>query len=560
MYTISKSKSLPILPPQSNPNLPHSSSSLQEPPPPSGLPPKLLSTTYLTSISTKETDDISFAHNQLSTITYKKKLRQYYGLQPWKRSVPSPSVIPTHRIVSSIRKSSKNVLPKQIDWANQQYFTSSQINKFMDCAHILKRIQTSSSQPLMKADSFNSNVNQLAKNSILMSIMKEEQKKLRVKANQIQHALSHSMIQLDKDIELFNKYKDDKIQSKEIFMKKFNEINSQNKKLGDINKMFTQEHKIILDDMENVIRNILTIKYYVEFVNELLGRGTITKELFKEWKTKLDLKGNREHALEKYANTIINTFWFYFDKSSIDHDKGDSLSKLFDISHNTEDNEKFLNAFKRSEDNILYYIKHKDEYDTMRTSINLSLDKTISPLYKNHAFTNEQLNILNKELQGVLNEIESINKRKNACKDQMNFMNELLIDLYEEVENKEAGKILLAEVAYNKLNKAIKLKENEVNKWMDMLDIMENDSLFRMCAEEKRERNKKLSYLREKEMNANKIKNKVQEITMKMEKVVIKGRGRYRTPVPPNIIKQRHKSMKMKLQQEKPNEYEGLHY
>ena len=558
MNIISKSKSLPILPPQSKHN--PQQTSLQEPPTPSGLPPKLFSTTYLTSISTKETDDISFAQNQLSTITYKKKLRQYYGLQPWKRSVPSPNIVPTHRIVSTIRKSSKNILPKQINWANQQYFTSSQINKFMDCAQILKRIQTSSSQPLMKVESFTSNINQITKNSILMSIMKEEQEKLKVKETQIQKALSQSMIQLDKDIEMFNKYKDDKMQSKEVFMKKFNEINSKNKKLGDISKMFTQEHKIILDDMENVIRNILTIKFYVEFVNELLGRGSITKELFKEWKSKLDLKGNREHALEKYASTIINTFSFYFDTSSIDNNKRESLSKLFDISHNAEDNEKFLNAFKRSEDNILYYIKHKDEYDQMRTSIHLSLDKTISPLYRNYSFTNEQLNILNKELQDVLNEIDMINKRKNACKDQMKFMSELLIDLYEEIEHKEGGKILLPEVAYNKLNKAIKSKEHEVNKWMDMLDELENDSLFRMCVEEKRERNKKLSYLREKEINANKIQNKVKEITMKMEKVVIKGRGRYTTPVPPNIIKQRHKSMKIKLEQQKPNEYEGLNY
>jgi hypothetical protein len=81
-----------------------------------------------------------------------------------------------------------------------------------------------------------------------------------------------------------------------------------------------------------------------------------------------------------------------------------------------------------------------------------------------------------------------------------------------------------------------------------------------MCVEEKRGRKKKLSYLREKEMKANKIQNKVKEITMKMEKVIIKGRGRYTTPVPPNIIKQRHKSMKIKLEQQKPNEYEGLNY
>lgn len=498
------------------------------------LHPDFTSSTFLTS----STDDISFASNQVEKINKKIFLQEYYHKKPWNKDSNNNIFLENGKSnFMLLNEVKKKLLRKQslkdINWHTHRYFNENQFNKVLDASHIVKQHETRKEvvEPYIDIHTYKKQSKEICINNMLISILNEERTKIQQKQQSMTNALVQSHSDLDNDMSLFDSFKDDmrkQTKENEIYLSK---VALYNRQLLEVKKKCMQDHRLILDEIEKTIRQIITQKYYAVFVHSLLGNGH--RFIHSNVPDKIEIKYNREIELTEYAEQIYNDMKFIVNNTS----------KAIDMDVDTE---KIINIFDQSENNIIRLIKLKEEYDIERNNIILANRSTIDELQKKYELHEQEYNACVSEVDDLKKQINDAHNNANVDEFLLNAMN-YVVELDEAIvgapfkskDNLPKMK-LLNEILDRSVSRLRKLECN-INAYLQEIDMneKENSELFNKCIEERKKANKLLRYFKEKELLSAKQNEQAKNLHSKLKLFVFKGRKKYAGPVPLHILKHR---------------------
>ena len=500
------------------------------------------STTFLTS----STDDVSFAANQIQKINKKMFLQEYYHKKPWNKDSNNNIFLENGKsnfmLLHEIKKKllHKHSL-KDINWHSQRYFNEKQLNKVLDASHIVKQHETRKEtvEPYIDIHTYKQQSKEICVNNMLINILNEERNKINQKQQAISNALVRSHNDLDNDISLFDSFKDDmrkQTKQNEIYLSK---VSLHNKQLLDMKKKCMQDHRLILDEIEKTIRQIITHKYYAVFVHSLLGNGE--KIIHSSIPDKIEIKYNREVELTEYVEHICNEMMFLLNNNTAN-------TNMINVDVDTE---RIINIFEQSENNIIRLIKLKEEYDIERSNIISSNASTINELVKRYELHESEYNAYVSEVEDLEKEMNVINSNINVDEFIMNAVN-YLFELDEVLvgapfkSKDNLPKIKLLHKILDRSVSRLRKLEHSINTYLYEIEMneKENSELFNKCIDERKKENKLLRYFKEKEQQSSKQNEKAKNLNSKLKLFVFTGRKKYAGPIPLHILKhkQRHKT------------------
>jgi hypothetical protein len=246
--------------------------------------------------------------------------------------------------------------------------------------------------------------------------LNNERNKIQQKQQAISNALVQSHNDLDKDISMFDTFKSDmrkQMKQNEINLSK---VSLHNKQLLEMKKKYMQDHRLILDEIEKTIRQIITHKYYAVFVHTLFGNGE--KIVCSSIPDKIEIKYNREVELMEYAEHICNEMLFLLNNNT----NTNTNTSAIDVDVDTE---RIINIFEQSENNIIRLIKLKEEYDVERGNIIQQHASTINELEQKYKLHETEYNACVSEVNELEKEIHMINNNINVDEFIMNAVNYL---------------------------------------------------------------------------------------------------------------------------------------
>ena len=494
------------------------------------------------SFLTISTDDVSFASNQIRKITHKFHLQNYYNKKAWDKDTNNNIFLTSGKsnfmLINEVKNKLKTKKPlKELNINMNKYIPTDQHDKIMEASHILKRYDNRKDckEPYIDIYTYKTQSKEICIKNMLIDLMNEERMKLDKHQQEISRALTLNQRDLDRDIALFDTFKNDvRIKSKEI-ENRLGRIMQENKHSIDRKKKHTQDHRVILDEMEKTLRQIITLKFYAVFVHTILGGGR--KYINSKLPDKLEIKDNRELELVECAQQICDELGFLLDEDD---------EEMFECQRILSDPEEVMNIYEQCENNILKFIAQRDEFIKERNNIASNQKENIDDLLMKYKLHEE-------EYQGYLNEHNYLEQRINDIKEGMMF-DELFIDALNYICEIDAlilgpplkiteklPKHKIINKVLERSNSCLEQVELKIHKMIKELECCEeeNSEVFNKCVNKRKKENKLQRYLEEKETIEEKLEERARRLNSKMGHVIIRGRGRYQEPIPLHILKNR---------------------
>ena len=183
------------------------------------------STTSLPLISTRNstfltltTDDTAFALGQVGKINRDKYLREQYNLKPWEKidtNIYLSSGKSNYSILQDLKKKIRiQTEMKDIDFNNNKYYNKYDLEKIFDGLQIVNQVKTKdvtkqlSKEPYSDLNSFKAQSREICIKNMLLDLMRDERQKIILETNERENALKSGFDDLNKDINSFEKFKD----------------------------------------------------------------------------------------------------------------------------------------------------------------------------------------------------------------------------------------------------------------------------------------------------------------------------------------------------------------
>ena len=499
-----------------------------------------ISTTFLTASS----DDINFALNQVRKLKSDLNLSSKSPKKIWEitpENIYESHGKNNHCILSNIHLKTKDynkIDPiKRIDWANQRYYSNEQASKIFDSLQILKQSQRKSENKRLYTDlkTFTQQSKEICLNNMFIDIMLDEKKKINDEIEEKNYVLQKELKNLNKDIELFDNYKIKINKKNKNIEKQLLKVQNENKKLFEIKRKLNSEHRILLDEMEKTIRNIINMKHYATFTNKILDGKIINEE--DENNLKIEIKNNKELELEEYCQTLEKNF------------------ENFELKNKEElDEDNFYYMYIIMENKILNNIKIKENYDYEINDIKNEFKDVVEiDLLNKIKLMEDEYQMFLKEKIKLDKEINNINYTQN---NYYQYCEQLLFDLESSIiTSKELNSykneftkdnvFKTITVLTNKINSL----ENSINFHIDNLNEYEKEDslLFNDICYKNKKALRYALYLKNIKQERINLENKRKSFENKFKQNFITGRGRDRLPVPPKILELRKKYEKKLL-------------
>ena len=499
-----------------------------------------ISTTFLTASS----DDINFALNQVRKLKSDLNLSSKSPKKIWEitpENIYESHGKNNHCILSNIHLKTKDynkIDPiKRIDWANQRYYSNEQASKIFDSLQILKQSQRKNENKRLFTDlkTFTQQSKEICLNNMFIDLILEEKKKINDEIEEKNYVLQKELKNLNKDIELFDNFKMKLNKKNKTIEKQLLKVQNENKKLFEIKRKLNSEHRILLDEMEKTIRNIINMKHYATFTNKILDGKIINEE--DEKNLKIEIKNNKELELEEYCQTLEKNF------------------ENFELKNKEElDEDNFYYMYIIMENKILNNIKIKENYDYEINDIKNEFKDVVEiDLLNKIKLMEDEYQMFLKEKIKLDKEINNINYTQN---NYYQYCEQLLFDLESSIiTSKELNSykneftkdnvFKTITVLTNKINSL----ENSINFHIDNLNEYEKEDslLFNDICYKNKKALRYALYLKNIKQERINLENKRKSFENKFKQNFITGRGRDRLPVPPKILELRKKYEKKLL-------------
>ena len=503
-----------------------------------------ISTTFLTNSS----DDINFALNQIKKLKSDLNLSLKHPKKIWEitpENIYENHGQNNHNLLTNIHLKTKDynkIDPiKRIDWANQRYYTNEQASKIFDSLQILKQSQRKneskkySKTPYTDLKTFTQQSKEICLNNMFIDIMLDEKKKINDEIEEKNYVLQKELKNLNKDIELFDNFKMKLNKKNKTIEKQLLKVQNENKNLFEIKRKLNSEHRILLDEMEKTIRNIINMKHYATFTNKILDGKIINEE--DENNLKIEIKNNKELELEEYCQTLEKNF------------------ENFELKNKEElDEDNFYYMYIIMENKILNNIKIKENYDYEINDIKNEFKDVVEiDLLNKIKLMEDEYQMFLKEKIKLDKEINNINYTQN---NYYQYCEQLLFDLESSIiTSKELSSykneftkdnvFKTITVLTNKINSL----ENSINFHIDNLNEYEKEDslLFNDICYKNKKALRYALYLKNIKQERINLENKRKSFENKFKQNFITGRGRDKLPVPPKILELRKKYEKKLL-------------
>ena len=507
-------------------------------------------------------DDVCFALGQLHQIGKRIHSRKDRNLKLWERK--------PENIFSSYENKSKNLARKKLgkkteskswDWKKQTtIFNPVEISDIEASEDIKRSIKTKYNIKYKYKDKeqtlsdFLSTKNETFLANTMIKILKD--KKHDVYKNQENHsrALRHEILLLDKDINKFDDFTMILDKKKKENEAQLNKHILENKNLVNLYKKQLQEYNSTIYDIFKCLKSMNDLKFYANFIHELLGGDNdilycdlIGNVNFKDFKN-YDVYEITQRILKKMQKLLKTKKKLNF-KNEIHN---------FDLS------------FKDMEDKLVKLFIAKHEYNT-------EIDDIIKERKSINDEKQKKYDSLNENYQNILNELnESIGEYKKMSlsseeEDIIKFNYSLLIEIYSFLFPKNIGnknlKDLKVENAYDLKTDVVSPIFSELNnledRVNDLLNNMEECSnedkeLFENILTKRKNENRALKLLKEKNIIKMKEELKRKKYYDKMKRIIIKDRHKYNLrKTPKNLKFKQNKFIKTEINL---NDFNYLYY
>ena len=475
-------------------------------------------------------DDIGFALSQIKQIKNKINAKKDRGLKLWERKHDSiyTSYENKSKLLIKKRKENKNK-NLSLDWKRQTIFDKTEISGIEEGDEIKKNIRIKYDIKYKYKDKdqtisdFISTKNSSFLANTMIKILKDNQDKVIKKQENYSRALRHEILLLDKDINKFDEFTivlDKKKKEDEALLTKRIE---ENKNLVNLYKRQLQEYNGTIYEIYKILKSMNEFKTYAKFIHKLLGGDNdilhcdlIGNINFKDFKN-YDILSITQIILNKTRN-LLNT----------------ELKKDF-----SKEIHFFELTFKDMEDKLVKLFLEKHEYESEINNIKKE-GKLIEEKRQNkYDLLNENFEQLLKELQESIDEYNKISltsEEEEIIKLNYAFLIEIYSFLFPKSGTVKNIKDLKVENAYDLKTEVVSPILSELNnlevrvngllKTMEECDN-ENHELFEGFLNKKKDENRAIRLLFEK--NKIKIKEEIKrkKYFNKMKKIIIKDRHKF---------------------------------
>ena len=510
----------------------------------SKISPTETNTTISTTFLTNSSDDINFALNQVKKLKSDLNLSSKSPKKIWEiipENIYESHGKNNHSILSSIHLKTKDynkIDPiKRIDWANQRYYSNEQASKIFDSLQILKQSQRKSENKHLYTDlkTFTQQSKEICLNNMFIDLILEEKKKINDEIEEKNYVLQKELKNLNKDIELFDNFKLKLNKKNKAIEKQLLKVQNENKNLFEIKRKLNSEHRILLDEMEKTIRNIINMKHYATFTNKILDGKIINEE--DENNLKIEIKNNKELELEEYCQTLEKNF------------------ENFELKNKEElDVDNFYYMYIIMENKILKNIKIKENYDYEINDIKNEFNNVVEiDLLNKIKLMEDEYQMFLKEKIKLDKEINNINYTKN---NYFQYCEELLFDLESSIITSKELNSYKNEFIKNNIFKTITVLTNKINSLENLINFhidnlneyeKEDSLLFNDICYKNKKALRYALYLKNIKQERINLENKRKSFENKFKQNFITGRGRDKLPVPPKILELRKKYEKKLL-------------
>ena len=486
-------------------------------------------------------DDIRFALGQLEQIGKKIKTKKERDIKLWERKHNNiyTSYENKSKTLVKTRKNNK-IKNRSSDWKKFSIFNPTEISEIEAGDEIRKNIKTKYDMKYKYKDKeqtisdFVSTKNETFLANTMIKILKKKNDNIIKNHENYSRSLRHEILLLDKDINKFDdftmllekkKKEDEALLTKHILDNK-NFVNLYKKQLQDYNSTIYEIFKIL--------KSMNDLKIYAKFIHKLLGGDNdilhcelIGNVNFKDFKT-CDIYSITQNILKKTKNLLNKE-----TKRDYNHE-----IHSFDLS------------FKDMEDKLVKLFLEKHEYITEINDIKKEGELVGGKKQKRYDLLYEDYQNLLKELNESIEEYNKISlsvEEENIIK----FNYALLIEMYSfmfpkssvvknikdlKVENAYDLKSDVVSPIMSELNN-LEVRVNGLLKTMEQCSEENNESFERFLTKKKNE-NRALRLLHEKNILKLKEEIKRKKIYNKARKIIIKDRHKY------NLIP--HKTIKIR--------------
>ena len=506
-------------------------------------------------------DDVGFALEQLNQIGKKIQSKKNRNLKLWERK--PTNIYTSYQNKSKTLKNKKHRYKtenKSSDWKIQTIFNPSEISQIENADDIRRSIKTKYDIKYKYKDKgqtisdFLSTKNDTFLANTMIKLLKEQKTNVINKGEKYSRSLRHEILLLDKDINKFDDFTVVMEKKKKQDEAQLNKHILENKNLVNLYKRQLQEYNSTIYEIFKILKSMNDLKFYANFIHEVLGGDNdilhcdlIGNINFKDFKN-YDVYDITQTILKKLKNLLITKGNINF-KNEIHSfnlsfkDMEDKVVKLFIKNHeyNTEikDIKKELKSI--DEEKKQRYDSLYENYENLLDELNESIEE-----YKKMSLTNEEEENI-KLNYSLLIELNLFICTKSIHKKNIKDLN---------VENEYDLKIDVISPIISELNNI----ENKVNVLIKTMEECsnENNELFEGIINKRKNENKALRLLYEKNIIKMKEELKRKKYNDKMKKIIIKDRHKY------NLIRPHH-NFKIKQNQfvkteTNLNDYNYLYY
>ena len=485
-------------------------------------------------------DDVGFAMGQLRQLQNKIKARKDRKLHPWERKANNIYTSYENKSKSLIKSKRNNTILNQIsDWGKFSIFNPTEISDIEETIDIKRNIKTKYDIKYKYKDreqtftDFISTKNDTFMANTVIQLLKDKKTNMLKKYEGYSRSLRHQILLLDKDINKFGNFTLDLDKKKKTADSSLNKCIIENKNLVNLYKKQLQEYNSTIYDIYKILKSMNDLKFYAKFIHKLLGGDNdilhcdlISNVSFKDFKN-YDIYSITQNILKQTKN-LINT--------ETNRDFTDEIHN-FDLS------------FKDMEDKLVKLFIKKHGYVTDINDI-----KKEGELFRNKRQT--KYDSLNEDYESLLKELnQSIQKYNKISlspeeEDIIKFNYALLIEFFTFLFPKSGGikdiKELKVENAYDLKSDVVAPIILELNNLQNRVDGLlkemeecshENNALFEKYLNKRKNENRALKLLYEKNIIKMKEELKVKKYDDKMKRIIIKNRNKYNLKQPVKNIK-----------------------
>ena len=516
--------------------------------------------------SEQETDDSIFALSQLKEIDQLIAKRANKKLV-WKEKQKKIYDIPASKNYKQIRKIRQKIQERRFEHQTdfdlrseidkKKYFPIEKVDIINDASDIMKKIENQINdrklynffnKKRVDIQTFAKHNRDICFKNHLISLIKDESKKLKIKEQEKLKALEDANNSFNKDKKLFDKYIidfKDKINKNEL-----EELEAEKyiKNLIDEINQLNSEIRHRYDKIERYIRDIIKYYAYAEFIHRIIGNGQVFKNVKID---KLNFQQNRNEGkdIKYFINNAVEQFDFLLNDNHIN-------TKTKDFNFDTEQMSYLFNSMENA---ILKLLSERDDIlkETEKEKHYSELNFLHNRIYE----LEEELNYLKKEMNSMNNEYNPINEE---AKDNLYKGQKYIFDIYYELKKIFAGEDIknanLKIISKETINFLHKYEDKLIFyiKEMENIEGNENepDDLFKNILESVKTENKI-----KKIQSSRKILQKLEEEkNLNFQKRINRIKVRTVVEYPPPWIHKNKKEKKKKKKTEKNKDEELLYY